>query len=134
LNLFGQALDEVLDELSDLCIALHARMILEDKFRRQPTLPAVRAGEKAKARRYCLRSRGGALRRAKGGKRDPKALEALVSKLHSAVKSKPGQRVEEIARSLGTSTKELMLPMRKLRDAKKVQMKGTRRAARYFSK
>jgi hypothetical protein len=73
-------------------------------------------------------------RRAKGEKRDTKALDALTSKLHSAIKSTPGKRVEEIARSLGTTTKELMLPMRKLRAAKKIRMSGTRRAARYFPK
>lgn len=123
-------MDRIADLLEEFATKIRAAA-LEEAFE---SMKAAMGQGGAPARRGPGRPRGGAQRRAKGGKRDPKALEALVSKLHSAIKSKPGQRVEEIARSLGTSTKELMLPMRKLRAAKKVQMKGTRRAARYFSK
>lgn len=75
------------------------------------------------------RARGG-----KGQKRDPRDIEALVGKLHSAIKSKPGLRIEEIARSLGTTTKELALPAKKLIADKKVRTTGNRRATKYFPK
>jgi hypothetical protein len=73
-------------------------------------------------------------RRAKGGKRDPRVLEATVGKLHAAIKTKPGQRIEEISRQIGVTTRELALPAKKLIAAKKIRTTGTRRATKYFPK
>ena len=50
------------------------------------------------------------------------------------IKSNPGQGVEQIAKALGTSTKELTLPIRKLLGDKKITSKGQKRATRYFPK
>src|SRR5690349_12002406 len=47
------------------------------------------------------------------------------------VKRKGGRRVEEIAKSLRTSTKSLALPLRKLIAANKVKTRGNRRGTRY---
>src|SRR5689334_10402533 len=44
-------------------------------------------------------------RRAKGEKRSPEALVQLVSKLQSEIKAKPGLRMEQIAKALGSTTK-----------------------------
>ena len=72
--------------------------------------------------------------RRKGEKRAPEQLAALVDKLFSLIKSKPGQRIEEIAASLGISTKELTLPAKKLIAEKRVSTKGQKRATRYFAR
>jgi hypothetical protein len=79
------------------------------------------------------RGRGGASsRRAKGEKRTPQALAQLVGKLQSEIKATPGLRMEQIAKSLGTTTKELALPAKKLISEKKIKTKGERRATKYF--
>lgn len=70
--------------------------------------------------------------RAKGEKRDPAVLEKLTEELASAIKAKPGLRIEQIAKTLGTSTKELALPAKKLIAAKKIKTRGERRATKYF--
>jgi len=72
--------------------------------------------------------------RRKGAKRDPRLLAALTDKLFSYVKSHPGQRIEQIAGGMGTATKELALPAKKLIASKKIRTTGTRRATKYFSK
>jgi len=70
--------------------------------------------------------------RSKGQKRAPEALAEISDRLLAAVKSGPGQRMEEIAKGLGTSTKELTLPARKLLAEKKIKTKGERRATKYY--
>ncbi|HMJ12116.1 MAG TPA: hypothetical protein VK524_11915 [Polyangiaceae bacterium] len=72
--------------------------------------------------------------RRKGEKRAPEQLAALVDKLFSSIKSKPGQRIEEIASTLGISTKELTLPAKKLIAERRVSTKGQKRATRYFAR
>jgi predicted transcriptional regulator len=56
----------------------------------------------------------------------------LTESLLAAIKSGPGQRMEEIAKGLGTSTSELTLPAKKLLADKKIKTKGERRATKYF--
>ncbi len=72
--------------------------------------------------------------RRKGEKRAPEQLAALVDKLFALIKGKPGQRTEEIASTLGISTKELTLPAKKLIAEKRVSTKGQKRATRYFAR
>ncbi len=73
-------------------------------------------------------------KRAKGGKRSPDELVKLTQSLATYVKRNPGQRIEQISKALGTSTKELALPAKKLIAEKKVATKGQKRATTYFSK
>src|ERR1041385_1643549 len=56
----------------------------------------------------------GSSRRHPGAKRDPKELEAITAKLHNAIRTKPGLRIEQIATSMGTTTNTTALPARKL--------------------
>jgi len=70
--------------------------------------------------------------RAKGEKRSPQALLQLVSRLQAEIKGKPGLRMEQIAKALNSSTKELALPAKKLIAEKKIKTKGERRATKYF--
>src|SRR5262245_23650208 len=72
--------------------------------------------------------------RRKGAKRDPRELEGLTEKLLAYVKSHEGQRIEQIAQGMATSTKELALPAKKLIATKKIRTTGTRRATKYFAK
>ncbi|HEY4103062.1 MAG TPA: DNA-binding protein [Polyangiaceae bacterium] len=73
-------------------------------------------------------------RRAKGAKRSPEELTALTQSLLAFVKRHPGQRIEQIAGSIGASTKDLALPAKKLIGEKKLSTKGQKRATTYFPK
>ena len=46
---------------------------------------------------------------------------------------KPGLRIEQINAELGTSTKALVLPIKKLLAAKAIKTTGTRRSTKYFA-
>ena len=50
------------------------------------------------------------------------------------VRKHPGQGVEAIAKGLGTDTKELTLPIRKLVAEKQLKTKGQKRATKYFTR
>jgi hypothetical protein len=78
--------------------------------------------------------RGRAASREKGAKRPPDEIERLTSRLLDYVKSNPGQRIEQIADGMGTSTKELNLPAKKLISGKQLKTKGQKRATQYFSR
>ena len=75
------------------------------------------------------------LGRPRGGrsdKRSPEDLEALSTKFASFVKSHPGLRIEQINKELGTTTKDLALPIRKLISEGRVTAKGKKRSTTYF--
>ncbi|MCB9830258.1 MAG: hypothetical protein H6806_10925 [Planctomycetes bacterium] len=73
----------------------------------------------------------GALRE-KGAKRTQAELEALTTRLAAYIAKNPGLRVEQINRDLGTSTKDLALPIKKLIADKVIKSKGAKRATAYF--
>ena len=70
--------------------------------------------------------------RKKGGKRDPKAIAALVGRVAEYVKQHPGKGVEAIAAGLKLPTRELTLPITKLLGSKTITKKGQKRATKYF--
>jgi len=78
--------------------------------------------------------RGRAASREKGAKRPPDEIERLTSRLLEYVKGNPGQRIEQIADGMGTSTKELNLPAKKLIAGKQLKTKGQKRATQYFGR
>jgi hypothetical protein len=71
-------------------------------------------------------------RRAKGAKRAADEIEQTKARLYDYIKSNPGQRVEQINKALGTSTKDLALPIKKLMADKAVRSEGEKRATAYF--
>jgi hypothetical protein len=73
------------------------------------------------------RPRGG-----RGAKRTAADLEALSSKFAAYVRSHPGLRIEQINKELGTTTKDLALPIRKLISEGQVKAKGKKRSTTYF--
>jgi len=64
-------------------------------------------------------------------KRSPDDIQKLMDKFAGFVKKNPGLRIEQINDKLGTSTKELVIPVRRLIAAKKVRTKGEKRATTY---
>ncbi len=78
--------------------------------------------------------RGRSASREKGAKRPPDEIERLTSRLLDYIKSNPGQRIEQIADGMGTSTKELNLPAKKLIAGKQLKTKGQKRATQYFAR
>jgi hypothetical protein len=66
-----------------------------------------------------------------GHKRDPKVIEALQAKLLAYIAAHPGQRIEQINKGMGTTTKAIFLPIKKLIAAKKIKATGERRATAY---
>ena len=91
-----------------------------------------RPGRRAVGRRAAAPAPSG--RRAKGAKRDPKLLAALTDRLGDYIKKNPGNRIEQIGKALGTPTKDLALPVKKLLAAKKISTKGQKRATTYFGR
>jgi len=78
--------------------------------------------------------RGRAASREKGAKRPPDEIERLTGKLLDYVKGNPGQRIEQIADGMRTSTKELNLPAKKLIAGQQPRTKGQQRATQYFAR
>lgn len=70
-----------------------------------------------------------------GGRRSAEDVDATAKTLLAYVKKNPGQRVEQIAKGLNTSTKVLKLPITKLlsRPAR-LSTKGNRRGTTYFAR
>jgi hypothetical protein len=70
--------------------------------------------------------------RGKGEKRPASEIAAIVGRLGDAVGADPGLRIEQLATALGSPTRELVLPMKKLIADGRVRTEGQRRATRYF--
>jgi hypothetical protein len=70
--------------------------------------------------------------RGKGAKRDPAELDKLGEAFVAFVTKKPGLRIEQINAELGTSTKDLALPIKKLLAAKAIRTEGAKRSTKYF--
>ncbi|HKY41143.1 MAG TPA: DNA-binding protein [Polyangiaceae bacterium] len=93
-----------------------------------------RGGRRGAALVVTRAGRGRAASREKGAKRPPDEIERLTGKLLDYVQSNPGQRIEQIADGMGTSTKELNLPAKKLIAGKQLRTKGQKRATQYFAR
>ena len=77
-------------------------------------------------------ARAGRPRGGRGAKRTAADLEMLSEKFASFVKANPGLRIEQINKELGTTTKDLALPIRKLIADSKITAKGQKRSTTYF--
>ena len=74
------------------------------------------------------RPRGG-----RGAKRSSADLEALSGRFAQFVAANPGLRIEQINKQLGTTTKDLALPIRKLIASGIISSKGQKRSTTYFA-
>ena len=66
------------------------------------------------------------------GKRSPEQVEAMAARVLAQIRSKQGQRLEEIGRAMKMPTKGLKLPIAKLLAGKKLKTKGAKRGTKYF--
>jgi hypothetical protein len=71
--------------------------------------------------------------RAKGAKRPSSEINGTMDEIANFIARHPGLRIEQINDELGTSTKDLALPLRKLVRAGRVRVEGEKRATRYFA-
>ncbi|MCA9680222.1 MAG: hypothetical protein KC464_34655 [Myxococcales bacterium] len=79
-----------------------------------------------------LRRKGPAAAR-KGAKRPASEIDETKQRVATFIAQNPGLRIEQINAQLGTTTKELALPLRKLIAERKVTTKGAKRATVYFA-
>ena len=70
--------------------------------------------------------------RGRGAKRTSDELDQLADSFVEFVTKNPGLRIEQINKQLGTSTKDLALPIRKLLADGVVKAKGKKRSTTYF--
>ncbi len=71
--------------------------------------------------------------RGRGAKRTANELDQLADGFVEFVKAHPGLRIEQINKQLGTSTKDLALPIRKLLADGVIKAKGKKRSTAYFA-
>lgn len=74
-------------------------------------------------------TRGG---RRKSGKRSPDEIQETATQLLDFIQQNPGQRMEAIAKALGSTTKDLTLPIKKLLQQNMVRVEGQKRATSYY--
>jgi hypothetical protein len=86
-----------------------------------------------KGGKISLGGRGGR-GRGRGGKRTSVELDKMADQVHSFVTKHPGLRIEQINKQLGTTTKDLALPIRKLIADGTIKTKGAKRSTAYFAK
>ena len=102
---------------------------------RRAALDTLESAFGSKAARGASAGAAGQVGRPRGGrgaKRTAADLEALSGKFASFVKSNPGLRIEQINKELGTTTKDLALPIRKLISEGMIKAKGKKRSTTYF--
>src|ERR1700760_4016105 len=68
----------------------------------------------------------------RGARRTAADLEALAEQVASFISANPGLRIEQINKELGTTTKDLALPIRKLISEGAINAKGQKRSTTYF--
>jgi hypothetical protein len=75
----------------------------------------------------------GRIRVGRGAKRTGDELDKLADQFHMFVGKHPGLRIEQINKQLGTTTKDLALPIRKLIAEGALKTKGKKRSTTYFA-
>jgi predicted HTH transcriptional regulator len=71
------------------------------------------------------------LKRGRNGKRTPEEIEAQAEKLLAFISKNPDQRAEQIAKANRLTTTELVRPIKKLLEAKKIKASGVARGTSY---
>jgi hypothetical protein len=92
--------------------------------------PVARSGQTS-ATAAAILPRAGRPRGGKGVKRTPAELVELSEKVVSFIKANPGLRIEQINKEIGTTTKDLALPLRKLVSEGYLTAKGQKRSTTY---
>jgi hypothetical protein len=95
--------------------------------RRGPGRPRTAGGSAPRATRPARRARGG-----KRIRRSAEELSQISARVLAQVRSKSGQRLEEIGRALKTDTAILKRPVAMLVESKKLKTTGQKRGTKYF--
>jgi hypothetical protein len=69
---------------------------------------------------------------AKGEKRAQNEIERTKLRVHDFIRQHPGLRIEQINKELGTTTRDLVLPLKKLIADGGVRTEGKKRSTQYF--
>jgi hypothetical protein len=72
--------------------------------------------------------------RSKGGRRSAEELQELATGVLGYIRKNPGQRAEQIAAGMGTTTKELVRPISQRLADKAVKTAGVKRGTSYTAK
>ncbi len=96
------------------------------------TLEAALSGKEARGAAAAASAGPGRVR-GRGAKRSPDELDKLAERFQAFVKENPGLRIEQINKQLGTTTKDLALPIRKLLAEGAIHAKGQKRSTTYFA-
>jgi hypothetical protein len=96
------------------------------------TLEAALSGSEARRTTTTTTAAPGRVR-GRGAKRSPDELDKLAERFQTFVKENPGLRIEQINKQLGTTTKDLALPIRKLLAEGSIHAKGQKRSTTYFA-
>jgi hypothetical protein len=94
--------------------------------------PTASNGTGGGAHQRVGRQRAGRPSGVRSKKRTPGQMQALSERFTKFVKANPGLRIEQINRQLGTTTKDLALPIRKLVAESVIHAKGEKRSTKYF--
>ena len=99
------------------------------------TLEAALGSREASPKAAPLMSagRGRGRGRGRGVKRSPDEIDEIAERFKAFVKENPGLRIEQINKQLGTTTKDLALPIRKLLGEGAIHAKGQKRSTMYYS-
>ena len=130
-------IDSFLAEMSDLVKksaleAVHVALGQSGSARRGPGRPRGSRNRGPGRPRKAGRPR----RAAKGRRirRSPEELAKIGARVLAQVRSKAGQRLEEIGRALKTDTAILKKPIADLLKAKKLKTQGQKRGTKYFTR
>jgi hypothetical protein len=117
----------------EVTLAVHAFIAAVMALARQAAVAAV---ESAMSVWAPIRAQAGAQKplaaAARLAKRSPSDLKAQSERLVSFIERNPGLRVEQINRALGTETRELALPIRRLVAIGALRVQGRKRSTRYY--
>lgn len=112
----------------------------------RPVADLIRRAQGAPSRHTQQRTRKSRRKTASGGKRStlgpsgsrsatsrrPSDLEALMERLVEEIQREEGRGIQAIAGALGVTTRELVLPVRRLIAEGRVRARGQKRATKYF--
>jgi hypothetical protein len=73
-------------------------------------------------------------RRGRPGTRSPEQVMKAAVQLLAYIKTHQGERLDQIAKGMGTTTKNLKLPAQKLFASRSIKTTGIQRGTKYFLK
>jgi len=97
--------------------------------KRKPVKKVAKTSKKSKTKRVAAK-----VASSTRVKRSPEDLAKLKDRVLAIVAKNPGARAETISKALEVPNKDIVLPIRKLIDEKKLSSKGQKRATEYYSK